>query len=95
MNIFFLNNYIFFQTLLPLNYSYEVLQFKDLLFGRFKAKFQINHIDEGGLINWLNDLSHKTKVDYDNLISEYSSEQNEHQVIKISQYILNLHKVDL
>jgi len=77
--------------LLPDNYSYEVLEFKDLLFGRFKAKFQISHINVDGIINWLNDLSHKTKVDYDNLISEYNSKKNEHQVIKISQCILCLH----
>jgi len=72
---------------LPVNYSYKILAFKDLSYGQFKAKFQINNTDKESFLDWLNSLCHITKVDYITENVPSISLENIYRVSKVSQYI--------
>ncbi|XP_060837702.1 uncharacterized protein LOC132919836 [Rhopalosiphum padi] len=59
-----LDAYLSLKDCLPDDYSYKILAFKDILYGQFKAKFLIINIDKESFLNWLDNLCHKTKVNY-------------------------------
>lgn len=40
------------------------MTFKDLLYGQFKAKFEITNMDKESFLEWLCCLCHKSKVNY-------------------------------
>jgi hypothetical protein len=69
---------------LPDDYSYKILAFKDILYGQFKAKFLIINIDKESFLNWLDNLCHKTKVNYITENVNSISLKNIHRVSKIS-----------
>lgn len=59
-----LNAYLSLEDCLPDDYSYKILAFKDISYGQFKAKFMINNIDKESFLDWLDNLCHKTKINY-------------------------------
>jgi len=69
---------------LPDDYSYKILAFKDISYGQFKAKFMINNIDKESFLDWLDNLCHKTKINY--IIESVSSIslKNIHRVSKVN-----------
>ncbi|XP_050421497.1 uncharacterized protein LOC126833944 [Adelges cooleyi] len=71
-----LDDCLFLKELLPDRYDYRLIDYKKLLHGHFKAKFQVNDLSKTSFPNWLNILCTKTKVLYDVKSSQSNPQSN-------------------